>query len=196
MMAEVSGRQGLAVRDAARVLATARPPIWSLVEHMHRDPPTGDDHAERWDPETCRFMPTLAGAGAGAFRTSRFGRRYVVRVDEEPDSDVLVGDARVVKHLAAVVSGKRLVGYDAETQTLYVPLGADLPGLWGRAAVLCSGSRPVVDESDSSFGTVMRAFGPCAAPDRSLVDPIGSGRRRCRLARFRPPSTTNSAPPT
>jgi hypothetical protein len=32
--------------------------------------------------------------------------------------------------------------YHATTSSLLVPLGADLPGLYGRAAVLCSGRAP------------------------------------------------------
>ena len=55
-------------------------------------------------------------------------------------------DVRLAKHAAALAEGKRMVGYDGETQTLYVPLGADLPGLYGRSAVLCSGLLPLEDE--------------------------------------------------
>ena len=53
-----------------------------------------------------------------------------------------IGDARLVKYASAADSGLPLVGYDADQRVLYAPLGADLPGLYGRAAVLCSGRAP------------------------------------------------------
>ena len=50
------------------------------------------------------------------------------------------------KHLAARRSGRALLAYSPDQQVLAVPLGADLPGLYGRAAVLCSGRLPIPDE--------------------------------------------------
>jgi hypothetical protein len=60
----------------------------------------------------------------------------------------LLGDARVVKFAAALDSGQSLVGYDKSAQALYVPLGADLPGLYGRAATLASGYPPTENASE------------------------------------------------
>lgn len=49
------------------------------------------------------------------------------------------------KHAAALILGERpLVAYNRDTEELSVPLGADLPGLYGRAAVLASGLLPMV----------------------------------------------------
>ena len=42
----------------------------------------------------------------------------------------VLGDARIVKYLAALDSGLSLVGYDPDFQVLYVPLGADPRSLW------------------------------------------------------------------
>ena len=39
-----------------------------------------------------------------------------------------------MKHLSALSSGESLVGYDAAARSLYVPIGADLPGIFGRTA--------------------------------------------------------------
>jgi hypothetical protein len=50
------------------------------------------------------------------------------------------------KHLAAQHLGRALLAYSPDQQVLAVPLGADLPGLYGRAAVLCSGRLPTSDE--------------------------------------------------
>ena len=56
-----------------------------------------------------------------------------------------IADARLIKHFAALREGQPLVGYDCEKEVLYMPIGADLPGLYGRAAVLASGLLPVID---------------------------------------------------
>jgi len=49
------------------------------------------------------------------------------------------------KHAAALILKEQpLLAYNKATEELKVPLGADLPGLYGRAAVLASGLLPVV----------------------------------------------------
>ena len=54
-----------------------------------------------------------------------------------------IGSVQMVKHLAALHSGSPLVAYAPQSETLVVPMGADLPGLYGRVAVLCSGRPPM-----------------------------------------------------
>jgi len=58
-----------------------------------------------------------------------------------------IGDARIVRYGIACTSGVALAEYCEDTGTIEVPLGADLPGLYGRAAVLASGRLPVRDQS-------------------------------------------------
>ena len=60
-----------------------------------------------------------------------------------------LGDARIVKYLAAADAGRSLVGYHEGAKILYVPLGADLPGLYGRAAALASGYPPLENEEEN-----------------------------------------------
>jgi hypothetical protein len=42
------------------------------------------------------------------------------------------------------------MAYDNEQKTLRVPMGAGLPGLYGRSAVLCSGRVPQIDKATFS----------------------------------------------
>jgi hypothetical protein len=99
---------------------------------------------ERWDPTTARFHPTTDASAPGAIRLNGHTRSYVYRRDEDLGMmRASLGDARIVKYLAALDSQLSLVGYDSATKILYVPLGADLPGLYGRAAVLASGRPPL-----------------------------------------------------
>jgi len=51
-------------------------------------------------------------------------------------------DVDLGKHLVALEAGSPLLGYDEARRALAVPLGARLPELYERAAVLCSGRIP------------------------------------------------------
>ena len=55
---------------------------------------------------------------------------------------VLVADSRLAKWLAARDVSLPLLAYEAETERLVCKLGSQLPGLFERAAVLCSGWAP------------------------------------------------------
>ena len=78
-----------------------------------------------------------------------FNRTYFLRRPSDVEAmRATVGDARIVKYAANLVTGQSLIGYDAAGRSLYVPLGADLPGLYGRAAVLASGAAPIEGEKD------------------------------------------------
>ena len=74
-------------------------------------------------------------------------RSLIFRTPEQIERlEAYVGNARLVKHLSALSSGESLVGYDAAARSLYVPIGADLPGIFGRTACLASGLAPQRDE--------------------------------------------------
>jgi hypothetical protein len=55
------------------------------------------------------------------------------------------GEVRLVKYLAAAAQSRPLLAYNENQRALTVPLGAELPWLFDRAAVLCSGIRPQRD---------------------------------------------------
>lgn len=116
-----------------RVSASALPP--SVV--------TAGVSCEVWDPRTAHFQRTTDASGSGAFRLTANGRVYIFRPRGSDGEEARVGNARIVKYLAAAECQQSLVGYDQEQEILYVPLGADLPGLYGRAAVLASGRPPL-----------------------------------------------------
>jgi hypothetical protein len=95
------------------------------------------------------------GVGApGAYRLEQSFRTRTIWVDEAGalSRHARVGSAQLVKHLAARAAGQPLVGWLPRTQTLVVPLGADLPGLYGRVAMLCSGRPPQTSRGARSLG--------------------------------------------
>jgi hypothetical protein len=53
----------------------------------------------------------------------------------------------MAKHFQSAELGRAIFAYDYANNKLIVPLGATLPGLYGRAAVLASGKLPERDSS-------------------------------------------------
>jgi hypothetical protein len=70
--------------------------------------------------------------------------------------DVAEGTAAVVtvqlgKHLAALEAKRPLIAYDPVAATISVPVGAELPGMFSRAAVMGDGDLPEIRRSDRSI---------------------------------------------
>ena len=146
----VTGRgQTRIVQSASHTLASSLRPLSELRSALPRVILQGARSVEKWDPVTARFNRSETTTATGAYRLNGFSRTYVLRTpDNLVDQTALVGDARIVKYLAALDAGMSLVGYDPESGVLYVPLGADLPGLYGRAAVFASGRPPHQNRSE------------------------------------------------
>jgi hypothetical protein len=79
---------------------------------------------------------SLTGPGAYRFLTRP------VRFGALTDRRLVAGDSRLVKWLSAPPLEGALLAYEPRSKTLLCRLGAQLPGLYERAAVLCSGSPP------------------------------------------------------
>jgi hypothetical protein len=136
--------------EAARALTAALPPLSAVADCLVADHPLpAAQKVERWDPRTARWNLVNSPNSAGYYRLQSHRPWYVIRTAENIANDqVTLADARVIKHIAALREDKPLVGYDCESEFLYTPIGADLPGLYGRAAVLASGLLPVIDRSN------------------------------------------------
>lgn len=81
----------------------------------------------------------------GLYRRDRgYHRRdYWFRTDVDVDNGTAAAvDVELGKHLLAQANGQTLLSFDSDAQLLTVPLGARLPELYERAAVLCSGRLP------------------------------------------------------
>jgi hypothetical protein len=146
---EASGRPVRIVGTAAWSLASRLSPLSKLLPALPVTTTIGARSFEVWNPNVAKFEPTSSAASAGAFRLTSFTRTYIYRRPSDVgEMQALLGDARLVKFAAALDSGISMVGYDADARVLYVPLGADLPGLYGRAAVLASGYAPKENPSE------------------------------------------------
>lgn len=101
---------------------------------------------KRWDPNVCRWVSCGDAHRTGIFKLQGSGLVYCSRDELDLEQGTMqVLDAQLAKHAAALRHGSGLLGYDGESRVLYVPLGADLPGMYGRAAVSASGLLPTPD---------------------------------------------------
>jgi hypothetical protein len=143
-MAEVLAKPMRFIPNAAVQLASVLPALSAARDGLPATSMISARTIESWDPITARFVSADDASAPGAFRLTGFKRTYIHRSPADLGSmRATLGDARIVKYLAALDVGRSLLGYDSEAKVLYVPLGADLPGLYGRAAVLASGRPPV-----------------------------------------------------
>ncbi len=126
--------------DSARRLASALPPLSSVVAGLVRTSVPAITGIEVWDTETADWVASRSIEAVGAYRLTHHGRAYVVRDDEDLASGtVTLANAQLCKHLANLWVGDPLARYDAGSGSVVVPLGADLPGLYARALSLASG---------------------------------------------------------
>jgi hypothetical protein len=92
----------------------------------------------KYDLASGRWRSVPMVGSDGLYRTERHPRRLSAVCGGRP----FEVEGSVGKYLAAAAAGRQVVAYDAATSDLSVPLGARLPGLYERAAVLCTGAAP------------------------------------------------------
>ena len=143
MVTEITQKKVLVHDSAANSIAAELPSFSEVLEVLPRTTAISGRRIERWDVHTARFFSASDATSPGAYRISNFVRSYVFRRSSDIGSlSALLGDARLVKYAAALDARTALIGYDREAEVLYTPLGADLPGLYGRSACLATGKPP------------------------------------------------------
>lgn len=132
------------VPDAGMRMLRVLPTLSDVASALPRATMPGFDSAEIFDVPSASWVSTSNASMAGAYRLRRgFETLYIARsTDDVESSTMAVGTPPLVKHIAANMVGKRLMSYHKDSQTLIVPLGAELPGLYGRAVVAMSGELP------------------------------------------------------
>jgi hypothetical protein len=96
---------------------------------------------ERFDLDRNKWERIGALDSTGAYKFATRPLRYGFVPSKAVG--VISADNRLVKWLAARASGRNLLAYDSAHELLVTRLGAQLPGLYERAAVLCSGRPPM-----------------------------------------------------
>lgn len=133
-LSEEIGRVVVSVRDPAKRLARALPPLNEFRQALPAISWPPDQRLERFDVTTGGWLVTSGPMMPGGYRTRRMPRRFW----HYDGNDWRPADSRVVKWLSAF--GQRaLLAWDPGTRALACHLGCEPPGLFERAAVLCTG---------------------------------------------------------
>ena len=115
-----------------------------MAAGLPRTPVPSYDSLARWDGRTATWEPAATVAAAGAYRLGGFSPLYGVRSKEDLAAGAIaLTSPQLAKHVANLWTADPLAGYHAASSSVVVPLGCDLPGLYGRALALCSGLAPV-----------------------------------------------------
>jgi hypothetical protein len=137
--------EGIAiVADAGPCMLSALPRLSSVGDALPRSPMPGFQTAERFDVSSASWIETGDPYSQGSYRLRRgFESIYIYR----SEADVAAGTAAVApvhlaKHLAANSIGETIVSYQDKSETIFLPQGSELPGLYGRAVVAMSGHPP------------------------------------------------------
>lgn len=136
---------GIQVVDGstARVIASALPRLSTVAASLNRMAVPAYRSAEFWDTQAASWRPTHTLVPVGAYRLKDFNSTYAIRTAKDVENGSIgVGNAQIVKHIANLWANDPLVGYHSPSKSVVTPLGADLPGLYGRALTLCTGRTP------------------------------------------------------
>lgn len=127
-----------------RPIAEHLPALSAVLRALPRRPAELTGHVKRFSVPHARWVDAVSYAEPGAYRLSTFATFDFIRTGEDVErGEIAVSVVQLSKHGAALVEGTPpLLAYNPATEELSVPLGSDLPGLYGRAAVLCSGLLP------------------------------------------------------
>ncbi len=160
--AEVLSQAGIEVVSASPALAMAAslPRLSEVASNLKRIAVPLHRTAELWDTTSASWRVVESLAAPGAYRLKDFRSFYTVRSAQDlEDGTVAIGNAQLVKHIANLWANDPLAGYHSSSGSVVVPLGADLPGIYGRALSVCSGRAPreVVEHRMLQYPSVPRA---------------------------------------
>lgn len=141
---QVTDGRVVVVDHAWRELAGVLPPLSEVLTSLPRQSESVVGDITWFQPRDGTWAKVASVDAPGAYRIRRFSTLDIVRTDQDvARGTVARSTVQLGKHLAALIAGRPpLMAYDPTAQCLLVPLGADLPGLYGRALVAASGRPP------------------------------------------------------
>lgn len=141
------------LQDAWRHLVDALPPLSSVLEHLPRQRASADGEISWFDCDDVAWRQVSSFDAEGAFRIKKFATLDVVRSARDVAEGTFARcTVQLSKHLSALMLGRSLTAYDPDQEVFMVPVGAELPGLYGRALVAASGLPPVVVPGTGAVG--------------------------------------------
>ena len=128
--------------DTARRLASLLPPLSSVIGELPVRRIPAHQRREIFDVGTASWRAVDRVGDPGGYRFEGYGVSYGVRIPSHPIGEIAIADSSLARFGAAQLAGEPLGSYLPDQAALVLPLGAELPGLYGRAAVLASGWLP------------------------------------------------------
>jgi hypothetical protein len=121
----------------------ALPGLAWVRENLTRLPLPSTESIEIFDFEHGRWVESDHLLSGAVRLRGGYGARYFYLSHEDLNGGVGVSSSStVVKYLAANERDLSLLKYSKNESTLFAPLGAKIPGLYGRAVLLASGTAP------------------------------------------------------
>jgi hypothetical protein len=129
------------------------PPIVEVAASIPKRAVPGYEVVAEFVTTTNSWRTILNIENIGAYRTTgEYRNRYIVRLSEDlSDNSARFVSSEFAKYFQAATSRTPLMAYDSVNRNLIVPIGAPLPGLYGRACVLASGRLPIRDSSNRNL---------------------------------------------
>ena len=132
--------------EPSRRIAAHLSTVSSMADGLSVVPLPAHRKVERWDSSSTTWVEAEDSEMPGAYKFSGYGVVYGLRRTMDVASKkIRVCTVQLLKHIVAQSEGSTLLAYRPDERALITRLGADLPGLYGRAAVLCSGLAPNED---------------------------------------------------
>lgn len=133
------------IPDAWRALADALPPMSTILEQLPRQSASAGGDISWFDVVDASWKRVDSYEEQGAYRIRKFATLDVVRSAEDLERGTYARcTVQLSKHLAALMDGRPLAAYDPNQKLFMVPVGAELPGLYGRALTAASCLPPAV----------------------------------------------------
>ncbi|TIC84435.1 hypothetical protein [Nocardioides sp. GY 10127] len=139
--------QGVSVVDTAwRDLVQVLPPLSEVLRSLPRTTNLPVGQVTQFAVSDNTWRQADGAHDAGAYRVRKFATTDLFRAPSDVEAGTWArSTVQLSKHLAAHLVGRSLVAWHPEARRLTVPLGADLPGLYGRVVVAASGLPPVAE---------------------------------------------------
>lgn len=133
------------IPDAWQGLVRTLAPMSDILRTLPRQSASAEGQISRFDLTDASWKHVENYESQGAYRIRRFATIDVVRSSEDVENGTYARcTVQLGKHLAASMQGRPLAAYDPSTSLFLVPIGAELPGLYGRTLTAASCMPPVV----------------------------------------------------
>ena len=136
--------------ESAEIMIAALPEFLIAIEDLPDKQAGLYEEVSKYDANSNSWLPGNDFEGAGGYRLkSAYKVEYCIVTKENEDfRKFKCVSSATAKHFESILNYKRpLFGFVEGAEQLFVPVGAPLPGLYQRAAVLASGAPPLIDSS-------------------------------------------------